>query len=73
MIAPENVCAWSPSSDVGMCSEEELKELMHELRNTKGAAFFDVLIRNLTDFVESDNFPDYVSGICLNLVINVKA
>jgi hypothetical protein len=46
---------------------------MHDLRNTKGAAFFDVLIRNLTDFVESDNFPDYVSGICLNLVINVKA
>ncbi|MDB4197349.1 hypothetical protein N9777_03565 [Ascidiaceihabitans sp.] len=36
---------------------------MHDLWNIRGAAFFDALIRNLTDCVESDGFPDYVSEI----------
>ena len=36
---------------------------MHDLRIIKGAAFFDALILNLTGFVESDDYPDYVSGI----------
>ena len=52
-----------PSSDVGMFSEEGLEELMHDLWNIRGAAFFDALIWNLTDFVESDDFPDDLSGI----------
>ena len=46
---------------------------MHDLWNIRGAAFFDALIWNLTDFVESDDFPYDLSGIFLNLVINVKA
>ena len=36
---------------------------MHDLWNIRGAAFFDALIWNLTDFVESDDFPDDLSGI----------
>ena len=36
---------------------------MHDLRDTKGAAFFGALIWNLTSFAESDDFPDDVSGI----------
>ena len=52
-----------PSSDGGMFGEEGLEELMHDLRDTKGAAFFDALIWNLTCFAESDDFPDDVSGI----------
>ena len=56
-----------------MFSEEGLEELMHDLWNIRGAAFFDALIWNLTDFVESDDFPYDLSGIFLNLVINVKA
>ena len=46
-----------------MFSEEGLEELMHDLWNIRGAAFFDALIWNLTDFVESDDFPDDLSGI----------
>lgn len=45
------------STDVGMFSEEGLEELMHDLRDTKGAAFFGALIWNLTCFAESDDFP----------------
>lgn len=40
-----------------------LEELMHDLRNTKGAMFFDALIWNLTGFAENDGFSDDVSGI----------
>ena len=40
---------------------------MHDLRDTKGAAFFGALIWNLTSFAESDDFPDDVSGILFEL------
>jgi len=36
---------------------------MHDLCNNKSVAFFDALIWNLTDFVERDGFPDYVTEI----------
>jgi len=46
-----------------MFGEDGLEELMKDLADTKGAAFFDALIWNLTCFVESDDFPDDISGI----------
>ena len=46
-----------------MFGEEGLKELMHDLQNTKGAAFFDALIWNLTYSLESDDLPHDLSGI----------
>ena len=52
-----------PNSDGGMFGEDGLEELMKDLADTKGAAFFDALIWNLTCFAESDDFPDDVSGI----------
>ena len=52
-----------PISDVGMFGEDGLEELMHDRWNIRGAAFFDALIWNLTDFVESDDFPYDLSGI----------
>ena len=52
-----------PNSDGGMFGEDGLEELMKDLADTKGAAFFDALIWNLTCFVESDDFPDDISGI----------
>jgi sigma-B regulation protein RsbU (phosphoserine phosphatase) len=48
---------------VGIFGEEGFEELMYDLRYTKGAAFFDALIWNLTCFAESDDFPDDFSGI----------
>jgi phosphoserine phosphatase RsbU/P len=52
-----------PSSDVGMFGEEGLEELMQDRWNIRGAAFFDALIWSLTASVESDDFPDDLSGI----------
>ena len=52
-----------PSSDVGMFGEEGLEELMHDRWDIRGAAFFDAFIRGLTASVESDDFPDNLSGI----------
>ena len=72
-MTPSDGVTDCPNSDVGMFSEEGLEEIMHDLWNIRGAAFFDALIWNLTDFVESDDFPYDLSGIFLNLVINVKA
>lgn len=46
-----------PSLDLGMFGEKGFEELMHDLRDTKGAAFFGALIWNLTCFAESDDFP----------------
>ncbi|MDB4073623.1 hypothetical protein N9530_02575 [Ascidiaceihabitans sp.] len=40
-----------------MFGEKGFEELMHDLRDTKGAAFFGALIWNLTCFAESDDFP----------------
>lgn len=48
---------------MGIFGESGFEELMHDLRDTKGAAFFGALIWNLTSFAESDDFPDDVSGI----------
>jgi hypothetical protein len=52
-----------PSLDLGMFGEKRLERLMHDLCNNKSVAFFDALIWNLTDFVERDGFPDYVTEI----------
>ena len=36
---------------------------MHDRWNIRGAAFFDALILSLTAYVESEDFPDDLSGI----------
>jgi sigma-B regulation protein RsbU (phosphoserine phosphatase) len=46
-----------------MFGEEGLEELMHDRWDIRGAAFFDAFIRGLTASVESDDFPDDLSGI----------
>ena len=62
-MTPSDGVTDCPISDVGMFGEDGLEELMHDLWNIRGAAFFDALIWNLTNSVESDDFSDDLSGI----------
>jgi sigma-B regulation protein RsbU (phosphoserine phosphatase) len=62
LTVSDGVTDW-PNSDVGMFGEDGLEEFMHDLWNIRGAAFFDAFIWSLTASVESDDFPDDLSGI----------
>jgi sigma-B regulation protein RsbU (phosphoserine phosphatase) len=46
-----------------MLDEDGLRKIMIKLKDTKGTAFMEALIWELSDFASSDDFPDDVSGI----------
>lgn len=46
-----------------MLDEDGLRKIMIKLKDTKGTAFMEALIWEMSDFASSDNFPDDVSGI----------
>lgn len=52
-----------PNPDGDMLEEEGLAEMMTELKDIKGPAFFDALMWNLSNFAKTDDFPDDVSGV----------
>lgn len=52
-----------PNPDGDMLEEEGLAEMMTDLRDIKGPAFFEALMWNLSNFAKTDDFPDDVSGV----------
>jgi sigma-B regulation protein RsbU (phosphoserine phosphatase) len=52
-----------PNPEGDMLEEDGLDAMMTELRDIKGPAFFEALMWNLSNFAETDDFPDDVSGV----------
>jgi sigma-B regulation protein RsbU (phosphoserine phosphatase) len=52
-----------PNPDGDMLEEEGLAEMMTDLCDIKGPAFFEALMWNLSNFAKTDDFPDDVSGV----------
>jgi len=46
-----------------MLGEDGLERIMTKLRHTKGTAFLEALMWELTEFAGGDDFPDDISGI----------
>ncbi|MEX0370463.1 MAG: PP2C family protein-serine/threonine phosphatase, partial [Tateyamaria sp.] len=52
-----------PGTDGEMLQEQGLAEMMSELSDVNGPAFFEALLWRLTEFAGEKTFPDDVSGI----------
>lgn len=52
-----------PGPDGTMLQEEGLSQMMTELADVRGPAFFEALLWRLTEFAGEKTFPDDVSGI----------
>nr|WP_261368113.1 SpoIIE family protein phosphatase [Pseudosulfitobacter koreense] len=52
-----------PGGTGDLLAEEGLEEIMHNLQDVTGPAFFEALIWKLSEFAGNQDFPDDVSGV----------